>query len=91
MSPITKELNPCPHEIADCRWFEVEELAKNVQSSAVTLRVLQLVSRGLEQGFDSVTFQGEVFKSVFKGQTYKLFNRPVEKLTDYASDIIYSS
>ena len=84
MTPITTELKPCAHEIEACEWKDVDELAANVKSSAITLRVLQLVQKGLDQGFDHVTFTGEKFKSVYKGKTYQLFNRPVEKLTDYA-------
>ena len=90
MLPLTKELDPCPHEIEDCRWIDVDELARSAKSSAVTLRVLQLVSKGLADGFDTVSFKGEVFKSVFKGQKFKMFNRPVGELKDYASDILDS-
>ena len=68
--------------------MDIDQLAANVKSSAITLRVLQLVSKGLQEGFDTVTFRDEEFKSVYKGKKYKLFNRPVEKLTDYAFDVV---
>ena len=80
MNPVTYELNPCATEIEACQWMHIDELENCMSTSAITMRVLQLVRHGLQNGFNEVELGYDEFDSVYLGLKYRLFSRNVPGL-----------
>lgn len=79
LRPLTFDISPCDHEIAQCTWMSVEELRQKLQISSLTHRLTSLISYGLEHGFDQIDLKMEQLESLYKGLTFQLFHRPLQK------------
>ena len=94
MTPLTFDLSPCVHEIEACAWMTLDDLAKNVQTSAITLRIVQLAKLGLKNGFSEVDLTGYEFLSVYKGLKYHIYHRHLEpdkhELKSYVHSVVDS-
>jgi len=78
LRPLTFQLQPCSEEIRHCRWMTVEELRAQVGNvSSMTVRLTDLVLRGLAEGFEHVDIQLEQHRSLYRGMTFKMFFRPL--------------
>lgn len=92
MIPKTFDLVPCEQEIEACQWMSLNEVSQAQQTSAITQRALQLIRVGLRDGFGEVALNCEQYKSLYKGLTFKVYNRqlPVDLAgisPDYPHDI----
>ncbi|XP_076467934.1 nucleoside diphosphate-linked moiety X motif 6-like [Babylonia areolata] len=80
LRPLTLDLTPCSEEIRQCRWMSVDELrAQMTNVSSLTLRLTDVIRRGLDRGFDDVDIVQEKHKSLYRGMTFKMFFRPLGK------------
>lgn len=80
--PLTFDLNPCPTEIEECRWIGLSELEHQAVLPTLMRRVLQLVRQGLQEGFENVVLEPQNCKSVYVGNTFKMYNPPIRTSTD---------
>ena len=78
LRPETFTISHDPREITHSQWISLDELQANAQKSAITLRAINMVRRGLRDGFDSITLDVDTCKSVYKGMTFKVHNPRVE-------------
>lgn len=77
LKPLTFDLDPCEEEIAECQWMGISQLCEAINKSSITHMGVQLVLRGLEQGFHQVDIKSHTHKSIYKGLKYQLFHRPL--------------
>nr|KAG5706204.1 hypothetical protein BaRGS_019531 [Batillaria attramentaria] len=77
LRPLTFELRPCSQEIVRCCWMSVEQLRREVDKSSITVRITDLVLRGLAEGFDTVDIVSEEHTSIHKGLKFHMFFRPL--------------
>ena len=77
MKPLSFDFNPCETEIEACQWMHIDELEERMPTSAITLRVIQLIRHGLDYDFNEVELGREEFQSVYLGLKYKLYSRNV--------------
>ncbi|XP_070196722.1 nucleoside diphosphate-linked moiety X motif 6-like [Littorina saxatilis] len=77
LQPLTYDLKPCSEEILQCRWMTVGELRSQSNKSSLTVRLTDIVQRGLDKGFDHVDIGLEQHRSLYRGMTFKLFFRPL--------------
>ena len=79
MTPTSFDVKICQDEIATCRWATIDELKRPNQIGPLTRRVLDLVSYGLQHGFDEVTLRSEECNSIYKNApSMTLFCRNVK-------------
>ena len=68
--------------------MKIDELAKNTQTSAITSRIIQLVQKGLKDGFHEVDMVGQEFQSIYKGMKYIMYHKYLaEELKSYVHSI----
>ncbi|XP_052279903.1 nucleoside diphosphate-linked moiety X motif 6-like isoform X2 [Dreissena polymorpha] len=77
LAPSSFDIVPCDHEVLQCQWMSIKALKGQMEIAPITNRIISLVLYGLEHGFDHVDVCGERMKSVYKGQHFKLFHRPL--------------
>ncbi|KAL8576390.1 hypothetical protein ACOMHN_048957 [Nucella lapillus] len=78
LRPMTFDLTPCSQEIGQCRWMTLEELRAQMRNvSSLTLRLTDLIQRGLDQGFEDVDIVQEGHRSLYRGLTFNMFFRPL--------------
>eukprot|EP00117_Sycon_ciliatum_P011507 scpid80450/ scgid2131/ Nucleoside diphosphate-linked moiety X motif 6; Antisense basic fibroblast growth factor B len=75
----THEISMCSHEVLDCRWMGIKQLANSAETTPLSRRMAGLLIEGLHNGFKSVDIGMEQFDAVYPGLTYKLFHRPLHK------------
>ena len=46
MKPITEEIKPCPHEIGDCKWVEIDEYLRDPDITRMNRFVVQCYKEG---------------------------------------------
>jgi hypothetical protein len=91
MTPLTHAISMDPREITHCQWMSLDELAANAQKSAITLRAIHMVRRGLRDGsFRNVVLDSEACKSVYKGMQFKIHNAHVEGLRMDEGEYLHS-
>ena len=81
LRPLTFDILPCDHEIAQCRWMAVEDLRQKLKISSLTYRMASLIVYGLEHGFDEIDLSMEQLESLYKGLYYQLYHRSLPKQT----------
>ena len=74
LTPLTFDITLDPREITHCEWMGLDELEANAQKSVITIRAIQMVRQGLQEGFDAVTLSFDTCKSVYKGLEFKVHN-----------------
>uniref|UniRef100_A0A3B5QWT2 Nucleoside diphosphate-linked moiety X motif 6 n=1 Tax=Xiphophorus maculatus TaxID=8083 RepID=A0A3B5QWT2_XIPMA len=75
LSPLTYDINFCPHECLRCEWLRVSELAETSSTTPITARVARLLLHGLEHGFDKIDLKMEELPAVYSGMFYQLYHR----------------
>ncbi|XP_008419365.1 nucleoside diphosphate-linked moiety X motif 6 [Poecilia reticulata] len=75
LSPLTYDINFCPHECLRCEWLSVSELAETSSTTPITARVARLLLHGLEHGFDKIDLTMEELPAVYSGMLYQLYHR----------------
>ncbi|PWA18784.1 hypothetical protein CCH79_00005581 [Gambusia affinis] len=75
LSPLTYDINFCPHECLRCEWLRVSELAETSSTTPITARVARLLLHGLEHGFDKIDLTMEELPAVYSGTFYQLYHR----------------
>lgn len=73
----THEISICDHEVLDCRWISLPELAAIPDTTTLSRQIAALLMQGLRDGFDSIDIGMKQFDAVYPGLTYKLFHRPL--------------
>ncbi|GAU89064.1 hypothetical protein RvY_01659 [Ramazzottius varieornatus] len=76
MQPKTKEIRPCATEIVECRWHSLDDLFDPAfTATPFVRRILSLVERGLNNGFEDVDIKAQQLDSIMAGKTYNVFHR----------------
>ena len=75
MSPLSFEINQDNEEIALCQWMDIDELLNNPEISHITIQTVNVIKRGIKDGFDKVHLPAKQFQSVYKGKMFKMYHR----------------
>ncbi|KAM9376501.1 nucleoside diphosphate-linked moiety X motif 6 [Pholidichthys leucotaenia] len=75
LSPLTYDIDFCPHECMRCEWLDVGELARTADTTPITSCIAKLLLLGLERGFGEIDLAMEELPAVYTGMFYQLYHR----------------
>eukprot|EP00111_Clytia_hemisphaerica_P018753 TCONS_00055462-protein len=83
LNPLTYELSPCPHEIEDCAWKNINELLNVDNTTPFVKMICRLMQHGQEVGFNEVDISEHDLENWARpGNRMKIFHRNIESYHD---------
>jgi hypothetical protein len=68
----------------------IDELETNAQTSAITQQIIKLIRLGQRRGFEHVNLVAGTFQSVYKGLSFKIYNRWIPSSEEEQQAYIHS-
>ena len=75
LRPITYDIHPCPDEVSQCRWMNLNSLIQADTVTPLMLKVSELLHIGKSKGFDVIDISAHECNSIYPGLKYSLFYR----------------
>ncbi|XP_039254818.2 nucleoside diphosphate-linked moiety X motif 6-like [Styela clava] len=76
LTPITFKIRPCPREVQECKWIDIEELSNRDDLTPLTAGVVKVALHGWKNGFKEI----DIVTSLVKETDDLLYHRFVNNL-----------